>query len=96
MLTSLLGCALRQDGPRFVEERLEMEYGWCPGPMAFIREPGTAWSLALTQSGDCASLKRLASSWRQPTIYSTTCSSYSYLPGGREEQRKIRFLPLCF
>lgn len=52
MLTWLLGCALRQDESRRVEERPEMEYGWHWGLMAFIREPGTAWSLALTQSGD--------------------------------------------
>lgn len=52
MLTLLLGCAFQQDESQFVEERLEMEYGWHLGLMVFILEPGTAWSLALTQTGD--------------------------------------------
>lgn len=35
-------------------------YGWRSGPMAFIPEPETAWSLALTPTGDCGFLSEEA------------------------------------
>jgi len=42
----------RKEESQFVEERLEMDYGCHLGPMVFILEPGTAWSLVLTQTGE--------------------------------------------
>lgn len=78
-----------------MEERLEMAYGWHLGPMVFILEPGTAWSLVLTQTESEPSEETGIQLTSTDYIAPNTSATHIFL-GEREEPRKIRFSPLCF